>query len=122
MNLIDNFKTPCVVIIRDETPDGMGGTTTMWQDAGEIDIAFKLNTSVGGDRDTVIADGQFASSVFTITMDTGVGLTFGDYIRRVSDNHYFRVVSYPDEKQTPAQMTVQFKEATAIRVEAPEAL
>ena len=116
MSLIDFFKSPCVVLTQQRTPDGEGGYTTQWTEGQQFDAAIILDTSVTTRR----AEKDSLTNQYTVTADKGVTLNFHDVFRRTTDSRTFRVTSNASDKQTPACATFQFTQVTAEEWRLPE--
>lgn len=116
MSLIDFFKSPCVMLMQQRTPDGEGGYTTQWTEGQQFDAAIILDTSATARR----AEKDSLTNQYTVTVDKGVALNFHDVFRRTTDNRTFRVTSNASGKQTPACATFQFTQVTAEEWRLPE--
>ena len=109
MSLIDFFKSPCVALTQQRTPDGEGGYTTQWTEGRQFDATIILDASSTTRR----AEKDSLTNQYTVTVDKGVALNFHDVFRRTTDNRTFRVTSNASDKQTPACATFQFAQVTA---------
>ena len=116
MSLIDFFKSPCVALTQQRTPDGEGGYTTQWTEGQQFDAAIILDTSATTRR----AEKDSLTNQYTVTVDKGVTLNFHDVFRRTTDSRTFRVTSNASDKQTPACSTFQFTQVTAEEWRLPE--
>ena len=116
MSLIDFFKSPCVVLTQQRTPDGEGGYTTQWVEGQQFDATIILDTSATTRR----AEKDSLTNQYTVTVDKGVTLNFHDVFRRTTDSRTFRVTSNASDKQTPACATFQFTHVTAEEWRLPE--
>lgn len=107
--LVDNFKTPCVMMEKHSTSDGEGGFTTSWEEGSEFDAAIVRNTTA-----TVrIAEQQGFTNVYTVTTSKNARLNFYDVFKRLSDGQVFRVTSNADDVQTPDVATFSFWQVNA---------
>ena len=116
MSLIDFFKSPCVTLTQQRTPDGEGGYTTQWAEGQQFDATIILDASSTTRR----AEKDSLTNQYTVTVDKGVALNFHDVFRRTTDNRTFRVTSNTSDKQTPACATFQFAQVTAEEWRLPE--
>lgn len=116
MSLIDFFKSPCVALTQQRTPDGEGGYTTQWTEGQQFDATIILDTSATARR----AEKDSLTNQYTVTVDKDVTLNFHDVFRRTTDNRTFRVTSNASDKQTPDCAAFQFTQVTAEEWRLPE--
>lgn len=109
MSLIDEFKTPCVMLEKKRVPDGEGGFITSWAEGAEFDAAVVFDSSL----EARTAEQQGVSSLYTVTTAKNAKLEYHDVFKRLSDGKIFRVTSDGDDKQTPERTTFQFAQVTA---------
>ena len=109
MNLIEDFKTPCVMLEKKRVPDGEGGFITSWAEGAEFDAAVVFDSSL----EARTAEQQGVSSLYTVTTAKNAKLEYHDAFKRLSDGKIFRVTSDGDDKQTPERATFQFAQVTA---------
>ena len=109
MSLIDEFKTPCVMLEKKRIPDGEGGFITSWAEGAEFDAAVVFDSSL----EARTAEQQGVSSLYTVTTAKNAKLEYHDVFKRISDGKIFRVTSDGDDKQTPERATFQFAQVTA---------
>lgn len=109
MSLIDEFKTPCVMLEKKRIPDGEGGFITSWAEGAEFDAAVVFDSSL----EARTAEQQGVSSLYTVTTAKNAKLEYHDVFKRLSDGKIFRVTSDGDDKQTPERATFQFLQVTA---------
>lgn len=109
MNLIEDFKTPCVMLEKKRIPDGEGGFITSWAEGAEFDAAVVFDSSL----EARTAEQQGVSSLYTVTTAKNAKLEYHDVFKRLSDGKIFRVTSDGDDKQTPERATFQFAQVTA---------
>ena len=107
--LVGNFMARCTMLEKKRIPDGQGGFTTGWADAGPFMAAVV--------KDNTLAEKQGVTEVYTVTTPTGVGLEFHDVFRRDSDGATFRVTSNAIDSRPPAAATFAFEQVTAERWE-----
>ncbi len=110
MSLIDFFRTPCVVRVKAQTPDGEGGYITDWTDGETFEPAIVKDK----DADSVIADREQAACTYTVTFDKAMSLPYHSVFMRKSDGKLFQVVSDQEDTATPDCATFQFKQVTAV--------
>lgn len=109
MNLIEDFKTPCVMLEKKRIPDGEGGFITSWAEGAEFDATVVFDSSL----EARTAEQQGVSSLYTVTTAKNAKLEYHDVFKRLSDGKIFRVTSDGDDKQTPERATFQFAQVTA---------
>lgn len=109
MSLIDEFKTPCVMLEKKRVPDGEGGFITSWAEGAEFKSAVVFDSSL----EARAAEQQGVSSLYTVTTAKNAKLEYHDVFKRLSDGKIFRVTSDGDDKQTPERATFQFAQVTA---------
>ena len=109
MSLIDEFKTPCVMLEKKRVPDGEGGFITSWAEGAEFKAAVVFDSSL----EARAAEQQGVSSLYTVTTAKNATLEYHDVFKRLSDGKIFRVTSDGDDKQTPERATFHFAQVTA---------
>lgn len=111
MRLVDEFKVPCVLLVRSRVPDGEGGWVTRWSDGPGFMAAIVHDETL----QARVAEHEGMTSTYTVTTDRNAKLSFHDAFRRVSDGQTFRVTSDGTDVQTPDRATFQFSQVTAER-------
>lgn len=107
--LIDEFKTPCVMMEKRSVSDGEGGFTTSWTDGAEFLAAIVRNTT-----STVrIAEQEGFTNVYTVTTSPNAHLDFHDVFKRKSDGQVFRVTSDGSDVRTPDVASFSFEQVNA---------
>ena len=109
MSLMDDFKSPCVMLGKKRVSDGEGGFTTEWTEGTEFNAAITFNTSM----EARTAEKQGVTSLYTVTTDKNAVLEYHDVFRRKSDGKAFRVTSDGDDVQTPQRAAFHFSQVTA---------
>lgn len=109
MSLLNEFKTPCVMLEKRRTPDGEGGFITDWSEGARFEAAITYNNSI----EAVAAEKQGVTSLYTVTTSKNAKLEYHDVFRRLSDKKIFRVTSDGDDVVTPQRATFQFSQVTA---------
>ena len=113
--LVGNFMVRCTMIEKRKIPDGQGGFTSGWADAGPFMAAVVKDNTLAAR----VAEKQGVTEVYTVTTPTGVGLEFHDVFRRESDGATFRVTSNARDSRPPAVATFAFEQVNAERWELP---
>ena len=111
--LIGNFMARCTMLEKKRIPDGQGGFTSGWADAGPFMAAVVKDNTLAAR----VAEKQGVTEVYTVTTPTGVGLEYHDVFRRDSDGAIFRVTSNAIDSRPPAMATFAFEQVTAERWE-----
>lgn len=113
--LVGNFMERCTMLEKKRLPDGQGGFTTGWADAGPFMAAVVKDNTLAAR----VAEKQGVTEVYTVTTAEGVGLEFHDVFRRDSDGATFRVTSNAIDSRPPAVASFAFEQVTAERWELP---
>ena len=113
--IVPNFMERCTMMEKKRLPDGQGGFTTVWADAGPFQAAVVKDNTLAAR----VAEKQGVTEVYTVTTPTGVGLEFHDVFRRDRDGATFRVTSNAKDSRPPAVATFSFEQVTAERWELP---
>lgn len=111
MSLVDEFKVPCVLLVKSRVPDGEGGWHTKWVDGPEFEAATVHDTTL----QARVAESEGMTSTYKVTTDRNAKLAYHDAFRRVSDGQTFRVTSDGEDVQTPDRASFQFSQVTAER-------
>lgn len=111
--LVGNFMARCTMLEKKRIPDGQGGFTTKWADAGPFMAAVVKDNTLAAR----VAEKQGVTEVYTVTTAEGVGLEFHDVFRRDSDGATFRVTSNAIDSRPPAVATFAFEQVNAERWE-----
>lgn len=109
MSLLDEAMEDFTIIDKTTTPDGYGGTITVWKDGATIKATAVLNTT----GEAVIAAAMGATSNYTITTRKNTNLQYHDVLRRERDKKIFRITSDGDDNATPASATLNMRNTTA---------
>lgn len=115
MSLLDEQMENCIMIDKISTPDGYGGSNTVWVDGAPFNAAFSFDNSL----QARVAESQGVSNVYTIVTRKNVNLQYHDVLKRLSDGKIFRVTSDGDDKKTPASATLNMRVVTAEEWEIP---
>lgn len=113
--LVANFMVQCTMLEKKRVPDGQGGFTTGWADAGPFMAAIVKDNTLAAR----VAEKQGVTEVYTVTTASGVGLEYHDVFRRDSDKAIFRVTSNADDSRPPDAATFSFEQVSAERWELP---
>ena len=111
--LVGNFMARCTMLEKKRIPDGQGGFTTGWADAGPFMAAIVKDNTLAAR----VAEKQGVTEVYTVTTPPGVGLEFHDVFRRDSDGAVFRATSNAIDSRPPAAATFAFEQVNAERWE-----
>ena len=107
--IIDCMMVPCVFMVQDRTPDGSGGSDTIWVEGEPLRAAIIRDNST----EARIAEAAGTVETYTITVSRSVHLKYHDVIKRLSDGKTFRITSDNAEKQTPFCSALDIAQSTA---------
>lgn len=107
--LIDCIKVPCVLMVKEQEPDGSGGKKTVWKDGEQLMAAIVRDTST----EARIAEAAGTVEMYTITVSRSVHLKYHDVIKRISDGKTFRITSDNAEVKTPACTALDIAQSSA---------
>ena len=113
MNLIDVFKSECVMMDKASVPDGIGGFTYTWTEGAAFDAAIVKDNTL----EARVAEKDGVTEVYTVTVAKTLPLGYHDVFKRKSDGQIFRVTSNVTDSKTPATATFAFGQVTAERWE-----
>lgn len=111
MNLIESMMSKCTMIDKTTSSDGVFGIVEQWVDGASFDAAIIKNSST----ETVLAEQQGVSEIFTIVVKKNTPLRYHDVFRRDSDQTYYRVTSNILDSEAPNASSVQIGKVTAER-------
>ena len=109
MSLIDCMMESCVFMVQKKTPDGSGGSKTVWTEGEPLRAAITLDTST----EAQIAEAAGTVKVYTVTVSRSVCLKYHAVIKRLSDGETFRITSDSADKKTPVCTALDMAQATA---------
>lgn len=109
MSLLDEAMDTCVILDKKTVADGYGGYTQAYVEGVEIKAAIVVNNSV----ESLIAQKQGVTAIYTITTNKNLNLQYHDVIKRLRDGKIFRVKSDGDDKATPKSANLNMRQVTA---------
>jgi hypothetical protein len=109
MSLIDCMMESCVFMVKEQAPDGSGGSDTVWVEGEPLNAAFTLDTST----EAQIADASGTVKEYTVSVSRSVRLEYHAVIKRLSDGKTFRITSDSADKKTPVCTALDIAQATA---------
>ena len=107
--LIDCMKVPCVIMVKEQEPDGSGGNKTVWKDGEQITAAIIRDTST----EARIAEAAGTVEMYTVTVSRSVHLKYHDVIKRLSDGKTFRITSDNVESKAPVCTALDIAQSSA---------
>lgn len=116
MSLLDDFKRPCVLMEKFRTPDGEGGTITVWTEGAAFDNYQALDQSM----QARIAEKQGVTSLYSALVAANFPIVFGDYFKDTQTGETYRVTGNPEEKKAPESASFALKYFTAERAVLPK--
>lgn len=105
--MLDDYKENLIIMEKRTVSDGMGGYETSWIEGATFKGAISLDNST----QAKLAEQQGVTSLYTITVDINIPLTFNDVVKRGND--YLRITSRPEDMITPKRARVQNKQLSA---------
>lgn len=108
MSLLDDAFEDYTIINKIISPDGYGGTITLWEDGATIKGAMRFDNSMTAR----IGMTQGVTSVYTFTTRKNIILNNYDVLRRESDGKIFRVTSDGDDSFTPESATLNMRQVS----------
>lgn len=109
MSLLNEMFEEFVYINKNIVDDGLGGFETIYVDGATFNAVAVLDSSM----ESRIAEKQGVTSLYTITTNREMTLSFHDVIRRKSDGKVFRVTSDGEDKKTPVSSRLNMRQVTA---------
>ena len=109
MRLYEKMMEECAMMDKVTAPDGLGGTTRVWQEGAHFQAAIIKNNTL----EAILAEKQGVTELYTITFPKGISIDYHDVIKRISDGAIFRVTSNVTDSETPGVATFQFGQVTA---------
>lgn len=109
MSLLKDAMTTCVILNKLTVPDGYGGYKPTYAEGAEFEAAVVLDSSM----ESLIAQKQGVTAVYTITTNRDLNLQYHDVLRRKKDGKIFRVTSDGDDKLTPPSATLDMRQVRA---------
>ena len=89
--------------------DGAGGSTVIWKEGLEIDVAPSLDNS----GEARIGEVQGLTSVYTFMISSAINLEYHDVIKRKKDGKTFRITSDGKELETPSISAMSMRSVSA---------
>ena len=112
-NLLYQIMTPCKIMNHIRADDALGGFTESWEEGATFDASITKDSSV----ETLIAERQGVSEIYTVVTKRSFLLNYHDVIKRVSDGAIFRITSNAKDMEAHPASTVQIARVTAERWE-----
>ena len=109
MSLLKEAMSQCVILNKMTVDDGYGGYTSVFVEGADFEAAIVLDSSM----ESLIAQKQGVTAVYTITTSRDLNLQYHDVLRRKKDGKIFRVTSDGDDKLTPPSATLDMRQVRA---------
>lgn len=116
MSLLDLYYEDFVLLIHTYVDDGVGGYKSTYSDGITIGAAIREDQSM----QSLVAQKQGVTSVYTLITPKSLNLQFHDVLRRVKDGQIFRVTSNGDDKTAPDSSALVAFDGRAVTAEAWE--
>lgn len=107
--LFDRMKVECVMLVKQQTPDGEGGLITTWTQGDAFYAAIHRESTINAR----LAEKEGMMDVYTVTVARPFELPFHSVFRRVSDGKVFRTTSSTEDRKTPDVATFSFARVAA---------
>lgn len=115
MTLIDEIMEECVIMDKSSNPDGYGGFNYTWKEGAPFMASIVKDNTLAAR----VAEKSGVTEVYTITVNKGIPLTYGEVFKRLKDNTTFRITSNIKDSETPPRATFQIGQVTAERWDIP---
>lgn len=102
--MLTDYFEPFALLERDQTPDGLGGTRTVWREG----VRFSGGVTFVPGAETTIAGLRALRTIPVLAHDYDVTLRQGDAVRRLSDGAVFRVAGNSGDMRAPACADLRF--------------
>lgn len=109
MMLYEAMMEKCRYMVKEKTPDGLGGFIDTWTPGAEFPAAIHKDASVVARA----AEKDGLTEVYTITVSRNFPLGFHDVIRRESDGMILRVTSEITDNTSPVFSGIDFGQVNA---------
>ena len=109
MSLIDCMMESCVFMVQEKTPDGSGGSKTVWTEGKTFSAAITLDTST----EARIAEAAGTVDRYTVSVPRSVRLEYHAVFKRLSDGKTFRITSDNADKKTPVCAALDIAQSSA---------
>lgn len=112
MSLLSEAYEPFVFMVKEFTPDGQGGFTSLtptWSEGATFQATADFPQSSG----VKIADAIRQKTTCTITTPRAMTLQQNDVIKRVSDGVYFRITTDGTFRKTPKGAGLDMRQSDA---------
>ena len=110
MSLLSEQMDECIMINKVSVPDGYGGRSEVWTDS---DFTFDAAVVINNSMESVRAQKEGVTSIYTITTSKNIVLQYHEVFRRIRDGKIFRVTSDGDDLYTPASAALDMRQVTA---------
>lgn len=109
MSLLSQSMGECVLLVRQTTPDGYGGTDQAWVESDAFLAAITFDSST----EARVAEAAGVKSLYTVTTQKDRILNYHDVIQRISDGKVFRITSDGDDRFTPSSASLNMRQVSA---------
>lgn len=111
MSLLTQMMEDCRILNHIRTDDDFGGYVDAWTEGAKFKAAIAKISS----PETLVAEQQGVSEIFTVVVDRDFVLDYHDVFKRLSDDSIFRVTSRTQDSTAHPASTVKIAKVTAER-------
>lgn len=97
MSLLDEYKVPCVLLVKTRTADPVGGYQTSWAESTLFDAAWEYESA----PEITVAEQQGVARTYRIYVDKTLDLDYHEAFRRTDNGQVYRVVNPGTDRKTP---------------------
>ena len=96
--LMDEYTTECVLLIRRQVPDPVGGYKTIYTDGETVSAAWEYESA----PEVTVAEQEGVERTYRIYVDETLELEYHDAFRRVDNGQIYRVTNPGTDRKTPS--------------------
>ena len=97
MSLLDEYKVPCVLLVKTRVDDPVGGYKTEWENGAAFDAAWEYMSA----PEITVAEQEGVNRIYRIYVDKTLDLDFHEAFRRTDNGQVFRVTNPGTDRKTP---------------------
>jgi hypothetical protein len=97
MSLLDEYKVPCVLLVKTRVDDPVGGYKTEWTNGAAFDAAWEYMSA----PEITVAEQEGVNRIYRIYVDKTLDLDFHEAFRRTDNGQVFRVTNPGTDRKTP---------------------
>lgn len=97
MSLLDQYKTPCVLLIKQRVRDGLGGYKTVYTDGEAFEAAWEYESA----PEVTVAEQQGVERTYRIYVNKTLDMDYHEAFRRTDNGQIYRVTNPGTDRMTP---------------------